>query len=251
MKRSLLAVTFTAALATGLAAHAQPYAPGGYGGPGAYGPATSYGPGPGAYGPRRGYGMPGRGMPRWGGRQGMGPGAGMPAEGGEGQAMQATSPDQILRQGIDRLKGFLARGGAAGRDEIRDFLDTEIAPYFDFEYMAQWAAGPLLREMSEEEKAELATRLEDMFFAALARNLGALSDPPPRIEVFPPRMRPYSREVNVTARVLRPGAAPMRMQFRFYRSGEGWKVFDVTANGTSAVAYYRNYFNRQARQDQG
>ncbi|MEW8429523.1 MAG: ABC transporter substrate-binding protein [Candidatus Thiodiazotropha sp.] len=40
------------------------------------------------------------------------------------------------------------------------------------------------------------------------------------------------------------------MDFRFYRSEAGWKVFDVSANGNSAVAYYRRHFANQ-REAQG
>ncbi|RKZ36806.1 MAG: ABC transporter substrate-binding protein, partial [Gammaproteobacteria bacterium] len=35
--------------------------------------------------------------------------------------------------------------------------------------------------------------------------------------------------------------------FRFYRSPRGWRIFDVSANGASAVTFYRQYFSRQVR----
>ena len=33
-----------------------------------------------------------------------------------------------------------------------------------------------------------------------------------------------------------------RLNFRFYWNDQGWRIFDVSANGASAVAYYRSYF---------
>jgi phospholipid transport system substrate-binding protein len=45
--------------------------------------------------------------------------------------------------------------------------------------------------------------------------------------------------------ILQASGYPASIDFRFYQSNEGWKIFDVTANGNSALAYYRQYFNRQ------
>jgi len=160
---------------------------------------------------------------------------------------EATSPDQIVRQGIDRLKGFLARGGRADSAEVKSFLDKEISPYFDFDYMAEWVGGAMYKDMDDAQKAQFAAKLKQMFFSALARNLGTYSTSPPDITIYPARVRPYAREVSVLTLVRPANGYPMRLQFRFYRGSEGWRVFDVTADGTSAVMYYRRFFQDVAR----
>jgi phospholipid transport system substrate-binding protein len=156
------------------------------------------------------------------------------------------TPDEIVRQGIDRLKGFMDRGGTARPAEIKAFLDREISPYFDFDYMAKWAGGSLYKRMDEQQRSLFAQKLKGLFFSALARNLGTYSNTAPRIDVSRPRRR-GQREVDVKARVFPERGYPVNLTFRFYRGKAGWKVFDVTANGTSAVAYYRKYFNQVAR----
>jgi len=160
----------------------------------------------------------------------------------------APAPDAIVRQGIDRLKGFMARGGAAQPPEIKAFLNREISPYFDFNYMAKWAGGATYQRMNEEQRRMFSLKLKSMFFSALARNLGTYSNTSPRIDVSRPRARGSSGEVDVMTRVQPDRGYPVKLTFRFYRSKDGWKVFDVTANGTSAVAYYRKYFNQAARE---
>jgi ABC-type transporter MlaC component len=58
-------------------------------------------------------------------------------------------------------------------------------------------------------------------------------------------MRPRQRgrsEVVVSARVSPPRGYPVRVDFRFMDGPEGWKIYDVASNGSSAVIYYRNYF---------
>lgn len=179
---------------------------------------------------------------------GYGPGYGTPYQAAPAE-QEVMPPDHIVRQGIDRLKGFLSRGGSAGEAEVKAFLDKEISPYFDFDYMGQWSAGPLLRQMNDEQKARFAARLKDLFFSALARNLGSYAAEQPRIEVSQPRMRQGGREVTVNARVIPQNGYPTSLEFRFYQSKEGWKVFDVSANGNSAALYYRKYFNELVRRE--
>ncbi|MDZ7753920.1 MAG: ABC transporter substrate-binding protein [Gammaproteobacteria bacterium] len=157
---------------------------------------------------------------------------------------EVETPEQILRQGLDRMQGFLSQG-SLDPQELLAFLDNEIAPYFDFPLMSRWVLGRGYDQMSEGQKSEFTQRLKGMFFSALAKNLKALSNPPPRIDIFGSRVRRDARQVAVGALVR--GSMyeqPVRLQFRFYRGNSGWKVFDVTANGISAVSYYRQQFNQ-------
>lgn len=157
------------------------------------------------------------------------------------------APDQVLRQGLGRLTRFLERAEPAKREVVRAFLDREIAPYFDFAYMSRWAAGPYYRRMSEAQRAALVVRLTDLFLSALARNLGSFTRPLPHVDIYPPRRGRSPNEVSVTARIVPLEGMMMRLEFRFYWSPEGWRIFDVAANGASAAAYYRRYFTSLLR----
>ena len=120
------------------------------------------------------------------------PGYGMPPTARQGLTLTQPAPDQIVRQGIDRLKGFLSRGSASPA-QIRLFLDEQISPYFDFDYMAKWAGAEIYRQMNDEQKRRFAQKLKGMFFSALARNLGTYSNTEPRIDISRPRRRGFGR----------------------------------------------------------
>ena len=165
----------------------------------------------------------------------------------EAELAQPIAPDQILRQGIDRLSGFLMAGGAASPERMRYFLDTQIAPHFDFDYMARWAAGGFYRRLTPDQRNLLALRLRDLFLGALARNLGVYVDPLPDVQVLPARPGRSDHEAIVQARIFMGAGVTMRLEFRFYWNGATWQVFDVSANGASAVAFYRDYFNDRFR----
>ncbi len=158
-----------------------------------------------------------------------------------------ATPDQLLRQGIDRLSGFMMAGGGASPQRLRAFLDQQVAPYFDFDYMSQWAVGGYYRRLNATQKAALTQRLRELFLGALTRNLGAYAQPLPEIQVLPARAGRTAYEAAVVARVLMPAGVSMKMDFRFYWDGARWRIFDVSANGASAVAFYRDYFTERLR----
>lgn len=164
-------------------------------------------------------------------------------------ARPAADPAQIVRRGIGLLRQYMAKPGKKDPAEVEAFLDAKITQFFDFPYMARWAGGAAYRKMNDAQRERLAEKLKGLFFAALARNLGGFAGGvPPRVNVYPIRSRGYNREVTARARVVRGNGRVVKLDFRFYRGPKGWRIFDVTANGTSAVVYFRKYFNQLLRQ---
>jgi phospholipid transport system substrate-binding protein len=154
-----------------------------------------------------------------------------------------VTPDQVVRSGVDRLVGFLMGAQNPSPEAIREFLEREIAPSFDFAYMARWAAGPMYRRLSPAQHARMSEVLKGLFLSALAKNLGTYARPLPRVDVYPARASADGNQATVHARVVSHNGLFSRLNFRFYWNEHGWRIFDVSANGASAVAYYRTYFS--------
>ncbi len=176
----------------------------------------------------------------------------MPVPNGGMSSMQATgsvakdSPPALLRNGIDKLLSFMRSDSAKDEKAVAAFLDKEIAPYFDFTYMTRWIIGPAYRQMSGAQRQAMEAQLKARFLGALARRLAGYEDQ--KVQFFRPnRNRVHRNEVKVSVGILRPGTYPSKIDFRFYRSKDGWKVFDVAANGSSALVHYRREFNRAYR----
>ncbi len=169
-------------------------------------------------------------------------GAAAPAEMPESPAAAASA---TLKEGMDKLLGFLALKELPNRLQVAAFLDREIAPYFDFEQMAKWVAGPVSEGMSAEDKKALAARLEADFLGTLASRL--MDYQGQQIRMLPPRMGPRG-DVGVNVALLGAQSYPAKLEFRMYKSPTGWRVYDVVANGQSAAAYYRVQFQRMAGQ---
>ncbi|MBK1721456.1 MlaC/ttg2D family ABC transporter substrate-binding protein [Thiocystis violacea] len=245
--RATLSLILCAAVVAPLSA--EPYGFGPPSGPGYSGPMGA------PWGAER---MP-PGMPSWGPSSGPAPSAESAApvspaaeSGAAGLSAQAMNPalqaSTQLKAGMDKLLGFLGQDERPNNLQVAAFLDREIAPYFDFDYMAQWVAGPAYAGMRPEEKKALAGQLEVNFLETLARNLAGYDGQ--QIKMLPPR-RGARGAVNINVVVMQAGTYPTRLEFRMSDSGSGWKVYDVAANGQSAASYYRQEFQRTARQQLG
>lgn len=155
------------------------------------------------------------------------------------------SPVVVIRGGIDKLLKFLHQENRPDAKELTTFLENDIAPYFDFPYMAKWVAGPTWDTMTEKQRTTLANTIEERFLRTMADRLVDYEKQNIRF------LRPQRRgggDVTVSLGILNPGRYPSKLDFRMYRSQDGWKVFDVVANGQSAAAYYRQDFNNRWRQ---
>ncbi|MCP5405927.1 MAG: ABC transporter substrate-binding protein [Chromatiaceae bacterium] len=159
---------------------------------------------------------------------------------------QVPGPAVILKQGLRRLMAFAGSDPKPGRAQAEAFLEREIAPYFDFAYMASWAAGDRIwQRMGAAQKDELVDYIKQDFLTTLATRLTGFGGQ--QVQVSHPR-RVSENEVMVGLSILNPQTYPARLNFRFYRAEDGWKVFDVSANGSSAVMHYRNQFRQMMRE---
>ncbi|MCU7920487.1 MAG: ABC transporter substrate-binding protein [Candidatus Thiodiazotropha sp. (ex Epidulcina cf. delphinae)] len=158
--------------------------------------------------------------------------------------LQENDPGAVLREGMTKLLRFLRQSDRPDPQTISAFLEQEVAPYFDFDYMATWAAGPMNRRMNDQQRVEMAQTIKEMLLGTLTERLGSYSNQDVRF--FRPR-RAGENEVKVRVGILQAGGYPANIDFRFYRSEAGWKVFDVSANGNSALAFYRQYFMSRLR----
>lgn len=164
----------------------------------------------------------------------------------------ANSPmvqaSNTLKEGMEKLLEFMSQKEVPNKLQLAAFLDKEIAPYFDFHYMAKWVAGPAYARLSPERRKALASKLEADFLGGLSTQLASYKGQ--QVRILRPRMGPRGA-VNVNVGILRPGSYPSKLQFRMYKAEGGWKVYDVVAAGRSVASYYRTQFQRTAMSSSG
>jgi phospholipid transport system substrate-binding protein len=176
----------------------------------------------------------------------FGPGPQMP--GMPMMQQQAASPALMLRGGIDRLQAFLGQDPRPSQQALAEFLNSEIAPFFDFEYMADSAGGRMFSRLDAAQQGEIVEQIRTSFLGKMAEKLGGYSNQ--QVRFLPPRMGNDGRTAQVSVAIMNPGTYPSRLDFRVYRNGDTWRVYDVAANGQSAIVHYRQLLTTQIRQQQ-
>ncbi len=148
----------------------------------------------------------------------------------------------VVRTGLEKLFAFLDTDERPNNLQTAAFLDREIAPSFDFAYMAQFVAGSDWGRMNPGQRKDLAGQLESRILSGLATKLDKYDGQQIRFI----RARPGKRgSVDVSVGLMSPGAYPSQIVFRLYHAEGGWKVYDVLAQGRSVIAYYREAFSEQ------
>ena len=163
------------------------------------------------------------------------------------QQTRQQDPVQQIQTALEKLEKFTSNVDKANPVLLRTFIETEIIPHFSFDDMARWITGPFSQRMTKADKSAFQTKLKTAFLNSLARHLGSFDAIEDRVRFHPTRYRGYDEAV-VSARVYRSDGYPAKLDFRMRRNGSDWKIVDVSANGTSAVVYYRQHFMADLRQ---
>jgi ABC-type transporter MlaC component len=170
-------------------------------------------------------------------------------------AAWVTDPGQVpvrrtLPSAIDLMESSLywlqdMSGVADPRDpaSIVSLMEEQAARFFDFAYMAYLVAGPRYAQMDVLERSHFQNRIRDRLFAMLARQMGMYDVRMPRFWPLTP-VRTSTNTWQAGGTFYHPGGPSIRLTFEFYLTPRGWRIYDVTSNGASAITALRNrYFD--------
>jgi len=155
------------------------------------------------------------------------------------------SPAQLLKSKMDTLLRFLNKQDGLSDGQLRYFLVTEVAPVFDFDYMTKMAVGNAYSQLGQARRDAMVFALTERFLKTMIARLTSYDNQ--RIHYLAQRISRDGRTATVGVAILGGRGYPARLDFRFYKGDAGWKVYDVLANGQSAVVHYRTQFRKMIR----
>ena len=161
-------------------------------------------------------------------------------------AYTPSDPTYIIHTTLDKITTFSSNSDKVNPVKLRGFIENQIIPHFDFNYMSHWITGRYADNMDDKEKAEFQQKLRETFLSSLSKHLGSFDAENTRVRFQKARYRGPD-EAFVRTTVFRPDTMAVRLDFRMKRDGDHWKIIDVRANGSSAVIYYRRHFMSQLR----
>ncbi|MES9903556.1 MAG: ABC transporter substrate-binding protein [Sedimenticola sp.] len=163
---------------------------------------------------------------------------------GYDQQERRVSPASILERGLNKLIHFMRQPGGVEQQELIEFVEKKVVPHFDFDRMAGMSVGRHWRRMSDKQREKVANRLKDDFLEIMVRRLSGYNGQGARVVGT---RRTGEREAMAAVVLDNPQGYPTKLAFKFHRVDSDWKVFDVSANGSSAIMHYRQQFRSQRR----
>ncbi len=163
----------------------------------------------------------------------------------------AAEPFDIITNTTDHIFADIKTNRAvyeANPEKLEGLVNQTLMPIFDEIYAARLILGRQGRGVSEDKILEFATAMRELLVNRYAKGmleLSGLSKP----EVLPMRGKNTDKLTRVRTRVdLGEGKwAPVDYSFR--KTEQGWKVFDMTAEGISYILTYRNQIGPMVKSD--
>jgi phospholipid transport system substrate-binding protein len=134
---------------------------------------------------------------------------------------------------------------AGDQARIRDLIETKLTPHFDIDRMTALAAGRAYRSATPEQKKRLGEEFKTLLIRTYSSALRQYRDQ--TIDYKPLRGDPAATDVVVRTEVIRPGQAPVQIDYSMGKTPDGWKAYDIVVGGVSLVTNYRDEFTQQVQ----
>jgi phospholipid transport system substrate-binding protein len=160
-------------------------------------------------------------------------------------ALAQEAPDALVKRVSQEALQIIKsdpKVQAGDQSRIRDLIETKLAPYFDIDRMTALAAGRAYRSATPEQKKRLSEEFKTLLIRTYSSALSQYRDQ--TIEYKPLRADPNATEVTVRTEVIRPGQAPVEIDYSMAKTPSGWKAYDVIVGGVSLVTNYRDEFTQ-------
>ena len=134
---------------------------------------------------------------------------------------------------------------AGDQARIREVVEAKVLPSVDFERMTALAMGRNWRVANPEQQKRLIEEFRTLLVRTYSGALAQYRDQ--KMDYKPLRAEPNATDVTVRTEVVRPGQAPVQIDYNMIRKPEGWKAYDIVVGGVSLVTNYRDEFGEQIK----
>ncbi|MDR2240503.1 MAG: ABC transporter substrate-binding protein [Zoogloeaceae bacterium] len=165
------------------------------------------------------------------------------------QPVRAMAPDELVKTVADEVLDIIRKDNdikAGNTQRVVELIEQKVLPHFDFSRMAALAVGKDWRQATPEQQQTLTAEFRDLLVRTYSNALAAYKDE--TIDFRPFKMQPDETDVVVRTQINQPGARqPIKLDYSLEKSGNVWKVYDVTVADVSLVTSYRSSFATEIR----
>ncbi|AOJ61374.1 MlaC/ttg2D family ABC transporter substrate-binding protein [Burkholderia ubonensis] len=169
--------------------------------------------------------------------------------GGAAHAQVDQSNPQALIKGatqqvLDEVKQQTIKQGDTNR--IMTIVNKDILPYTDFRRTTQLAMGRHWREASQAQQQQVMEQFKMLLIRTYSGAIAQLK-PDQQIQYPPFRASPEDTDVVVKTVAMNNGQ-PVQIDYRLYKTQQGWRVYDLNVLGAWLIQTYQQQFNEKIQQ---
>jgi phospholipid transport system substrate-binding protein len=164
------------------------------------------------------------------------------------QTVDTNSPDGMVKtvtqQVMDTIRGdkSIQSGNISA---VTKLVNEKILPYTDFRRTTQLAMGRNWRTATPEQQSQVVEQFKMLLIRTYSGALAQVKDQ--QIQWRPFRANPDDTDVVVRSVVMNNGS-PVELDYRLYKTPQGWRVYDINVLGAWLIQAYQQQFNEQIQQ---
>ena len=161
------------------------------------------------------------------------------------QAVDSSNPDTMVKtvtqQVIDAVRAdkTIQSGNI---NAVTKLVNEKILPYTDFRRTTQLAMGRNWRTATPEQQNAVVEQFKTLLIRTYSGALAQVRDQ--EIQYKPFRASPEDTDVVVRSVVMNNGS-PVELDYRLYKTPQGWRVYDLNVLGAWLIQAYQQQFNEQ------
>jgi phospholipid transport system substrate-binding protein len=164
------------------------------------------------------------------------------------QTVDTSNPDamvqQVTQQVIDQIRGDKSIQ-AGDISKITQLVNEKILPYTDFRRTTQLAMGRNWRTATPDQQAQVTEQFKTLLIRTYSGALAQVRDQ--QIQYKPFRANPDDTDVVVRSTVMNNGQ-PIELDYRLYKTPQGWRVYDINVLGAWLIQAYQQQFQEKIQQ---
>jgi phospholipid transport system substrate-binding protein len=162
---------------------------------------------------------------------------------------QEQNPEALVKKMTDDVLNAIKSDkqlAAGDRQKALRLAEEKILPHVDFGEATRLALGRAWNDANADQRKRLVAEFRSMLVRTYSNAIGAYEGQTMR--VLPVRMKPDDTEVTVRNQFVRAGGKPVSVDYQMLKTGNGWKIYDISVEGVSLVLTYRSEFDTIVKQ---
>jgi phospholipid transport system substrate-binding protein len=164
------------------------------------------------------------------------------------QTVDTSDPDAMIKsitqQVMDDIRGDKSIQ-SGDINKITQLVNEKILPYTDFRRTTQLAMGRNWRTATPEQQAQVTDQFKTLLIRTYSGALAQVRNQ--QIQYKPFRANPDDTDVVVRSTVMNNGE-PIELDYRLYKTPQGWRVYDINVLGAWLIQAYQQQFQEKIQQ---